>query len=308
MPDRPLLARWTETAAREGRPLVDQVRGWAARSRDRYRLRLVGSDFEQRLAHLRQRYGGNGSDSFGLDVSSYDSVGPLFGFLHRSYFRTEVHGIERVPPGRVILVANHSGQLPIDAMILGCALFFDTEQPRIIRAMIDRWAAGLPFVSTFFSRLGSVVGARDNAKRLLDRDEALLVFPEGVKGISKPFTQRYQLQDFGTGFMRVAMETGAPILPIAVIGAEEQYINVGNARTLANLLHLPACPIIPQMLVPFGQLPLPTKYRLFFGEPLRFDGDRDTSESDVRENVFVVRQAVQDLLSHGLQQRKGVFV
>jgi 1-acyl-sn-glycerol-3-phosphate acyltransferase len=308
MPDRSLLARWTETAAREGRPLVNQVRSWTARSRERYRLRLVGADFDDRLAQLKHRYGRDGVDTFGLDVHAYQSVGPLFGFLHRSYFRTEVHGIERVPAGRVILVANHSGQLPIDAMILGCALFFDTERPRVIRAMIDRWAAGLPFVSTFFSRLGSVVGARDNARRLLEREEAVLVFPEGVKGISKPFTKRYQLQDFGTGFMRIAVETGTPILPIAVIGAEEQYINVGNAKGLANLLHLPACPIIPQMMLPLGQLPLPTKYRLFFGEPLRFNGDRDTSENEIREQVFVVRQAVQALLNQGLAQRKGVFV
>jgi 1-acyl-sn-glycerol-3-phosphate acyltransferase len=232
----------------------------------------------------------------------------MFGFLHRAYFRTEVHGIDRLPQGRVIIVANHSGQLPIDAVILGCSLFFDAEQPRVIRAMIDRWAASLPFVSTFFTRLGSVVGARDNARRLLERDEALLVFPEGVKGISKPFTQRYQLQEFGTGFMRIALETGAPILPVAVIGAEEQYINVGNAKIVADLLGIPACPIIPQMMLPFGQLPLPTKYRLFFGEPLRFPSSPNPDESVGAENVFLVQKSIQDLLNAGLSQRRGVFV
>lgn len=308
MSDRSLLARWTDTAAREGQPLVKKLRGWAARSRARYRLRLVGGDFEDRLTQLRAYYSGSGRDDFGLDLDSYQAAAPLFGFLHRSYFRTEVHGIERLPEGRVILVANHSGQIPIDAMILGCALFFDGARPRVIRAMIDRWAAALPFVSTFFTRVGSVVGAPDNARRLLELEEALLVFPEGVKGISKPFAQRYQLQDFGTGFMRIALETGAPILPIAVIGAEEQYINVGNLNALAKLLHLPACPVIPQLALPFGQLPLPTKYRLFFGEPLRFRGGRDTSEHEILDNVFVVRQAVQRLLSAGLEQRKGVFV
>ncbi len=308
MPDRSLLARWTEAAAREGRPLVGRLSDWASRSREQYRLRLVGPDFEERVGQLGKYYSERGGDQFGLDLDSYRSIGPLFGFLHRAYFRTEVHGIDRLPKGRVIIVANHSGQLPIDAMILGCSLFFDAEQPRVIRAMIDRWAATLPFVSTFFNRLGSVVGARDNARRLLERDEALLVFPEGVKGISKPFTQRYQLQDFGTGFMRIAIETGAPILPVAVIGAEEQYINVGNAKFLANLLHLPACPIVPQMMLPFGQLPLPTKYRLFFGEPLRFTGSSEGNDSVVAENVFLVRQAIQKLLNTGLSQRRGVFV
>lgn len=307
MSNRSLLARWTETAAREGRPLVGRLGDWAQRSREQYRLRLVGSDFEDRLAHLERDYAERGGDQFGLDLRSYHSVAPLFGFLHRAYFRTEVHGIDQLPAGRVIIVANHSGQIPIDAMILGCSIFFDTERPRVIRAMIDRWAASLPFVSTFFTRLGSVVGARDNARRLLERDEALLVFPEGVRGISKPFTQRYQLQDFGTGFMRIALETGAPILPVAVIGAEEQYINVGNAKFLANLLNIPACPIIPQMMLPMGQLPLPTKYRLFFGEPLRFQGNAETEEHVIAENVFLVRQAIQKLLNTGLSQRRGVF-
>jgi 1-acyl-sn-glycerol-3-phosphate acyltransferase len=307
MTERSPLARWTESAAREGRPLVGQFRSWVSKSRRDYRMRLVGQDFDDRLAQLEHRYASQGGDAFGLDLASYRSLGAYFGFLHRSYFRTEVHGIERLPKGRVIVVANHSGQLPLDAVILACSLFFDTASPRVTRAMIDRWAAGLPFVSTFFSRLGSVVGAPDNARRLLERDETLLVFPEGVKGISKPFTQRYQLQDFGTGFMRIALETRAPILPVAVIGAEEQYINVGNAKPLASLLDLPACPIIPQMLLPFGQLPLPTKYRLFFGEPLWFGNNASTDAATVSDNVFVVRQAIQRLITTGLSQRRGVF-
>lgn len=308
MPDHSLLARWTEAAAREGRPLAGRLSDWAKQSRERYRLRVVGADFEERIAALQRHYRERGGDQLGLDIGSYRAVGPLFGFLHRAYFRTEVHGIERLPEGRVIIVANHSGQLPLDAVILGCSLFFDAAQPRVIRAMIDRWAASLPYVSTFFTRLGSVVGARDIARRLLEQDEALLVFPEGVKGISKPFTQRYQLQEFGTGFMRIALETGAPILPVAVIGAEEQYVSLGNSKLLADLLHIPACPIIPQMMLPFGQLPLPTKYRLFFGEPLRFDARGLENESIVAENVYLVQKAVQNLLNTGLSQRRGVFL
>jgi 1-acyl-sn-glycerol-3-phosphate acyltransferase len=308
MSDRSLLARRTETAAREGQPIVEQLRGWLDHSRERYRLRIVGRDFDQRVQQLRSRYAARGGDVFGLDLDAFQGLGALFGFLYRMYFRTEVHGIDLLPPGRVIVVANHSGQLPIDAMVLACSLFFDAAEPRVIRAMIDRWAASLPFVSTFFTRLGSVVGARDNARRLLESEEALLVFPEGVRGISKPFAERYQLQDFGTGFMRIALETGSPILPCAIIGAEEQYVNLGNARPLAGLLGIPACPIIPQMVLPFGQLPLPTKYRLFFGEPLRFMGDADTTESTLTEHVFVVRQAIQSLLNIGLSQRRGVFI
>jgi 1-acyl-sn-glycerol-3-phosphate acyltransferase len=307
MSDRSVLARWTETAAREGQPLLDHLRGWASRSRERLSLRLVGPDLEERLARLRERYGPSDGDAFGLDLDSYASVAHLFGFLHRVYFRTEVHGIDHVPANRVMVVANHSGQLPIDAVILGCSLFFDAPKPRVTRAMIDRWAAGLPFVSTFFNRLGSVVGAPDNARRLLEKEEAVLVFPEGIRGIAKPFKQRYQLQDFGLGFMRIALATRTPILPVAVVGAEEQYVNLGNSSIGAKLVGAPVCPIIPQMLLPFGQLPLPTKYRLFFGEPMHITGDPEESESALAEKVFLVRQAIQALLTDGLRQRRGVF-
>jgi 1-acyl-sn-glycerol-3-phosphate acyltransferase len=307
MSDRSVIARWTETAAREGQPLLGNLRSWANRSRERLSLRLVGPDFEERLTQLREQYGPSEGDAFGLDLQSYASIAHLFGFLHRVYFRTEIHGIDHVPAKRVLVVANHSGQLPIDAVILGCSLFFDAPRPRVTRAMIDRWAAGLPFVSTFFNRLGSVVGAPDNARRLLEREEAVLVFPEGIRGIAKPFNQRYQLQDFGLGFMRIALATGTPILPVAVIGAEEQYVNVGNSTLGAKLVGAPVCPVIPQMFLPFGQLPLPTKYRLFFGEPLHIEGDPEESEGSLAEKVFLVRQAIQALLTDGLRQRRGVF-
>jgi 1-acyl-sn-glycerol-3-phosphate acyltransferase len=307
MTDRSVLTRWAETATREGRPFLQNLQGWARRSREQLNLRLVGPDLKERLSLLESYYGTGKGDLFGLDLQAFAQVTHLFGFLHRLYFRTEVHGIDRLPTKRVILVANHSGQLPLDAVMLGCTLFFDAKTPRVARAMIDRWAAGLPFVSSFFSRLGSVVGAPDNARRLLEREEAVLVFPEGVRGISKPYTQRYQLQDFGHGFMRIALSAKAPIVPVAVIGAEEQYVNVGNSAFVAKLLGSPVCPIIPQMLLPFGQMPLPTKYRIYFGEPMHLTGDADESEASIAEKVFLVRQSIQSLLTEGLRSRRGVF-
>jgi 1-acyl-sn-glycerol-3-phosphate acyltransferase len=307
MTDRSVLTRRTETATHEGKPFLKSVQGWAKRSREQIHLRLVGPDLKERLEQLEAYYGSGHGDLFGLDLNTFSQVTHLFGFLHRLYFRTEVHGIDRLPDKRVMLVSNHSGQLPMDAVILGCTLFFDAKHPRVARAMIDRWAAGLPFVSTFFSRLGSVVGVPDNAKRLLEREEAVLVFPEGVKGISKPFTQRYQLQEFGHGFMRIALAAKTPIVPVAVIGAEEQYINVGNSAVIAKVLGSPVCPIIPQMLLPFGQVPLPTKYRIFFGEPLYLEGESDAPESSIADKVFLVKQSIQTLLNDGLRQRRGVF-
>lgn len=306
-PDRSVLTRWTETATREGRPLASSFRGWASRSRELLKLRLVGGDFEERLQLLRAKYGEDGTDEFGLTLGTYEAVAQFFGFLHRMYFRSEVHGIDRLPQGRVLIVANHSGQIPLDAIIIGSSLFFDTKVPRVTRAMIDRWAGQLPFVSEFFTRLGSVVGTPDNARQLLSREEAVLVFPEGIRGISKPFTQRYQLQDFGHGFARLAIETDTPIVPVAVIGAEEQYINLGNSATAARLLNAPVCPLIPQVFLPFGQLPLPTKYRLYFGEPMRLCRDGRKSGQSISDQVFLVRQSIQSMLSEGLRQRRGVF-
>src|SRR5262249_25795039 len=156
-------------------------------------------------------------------------------FFHRFYFRTAVYGIDRVPHGRVLLVSNHSGQPPLDGMLLGAAMFLDAEPPRIIRSMVEKWTQTLPFVSTMFSRVGQVVGVPENAGRLLELGEAILVFPEGVRGINKSFVERYRLMEFGLGFMRLALETDTPILPIAVIGAEEQYVSFGNLERFAKL-------------------------------------------------------------------------
>jgi 1-acyl-sn-glycerol-3-phosphate acyltransferase len=137
--------------------------------------------------------------------------------------------------------------------------------------------------------------------------ELLLVFPEGIRGVSKPFERRYQLEEFGHGFMRLAMETKTPIVPVAVIGAEEQYISLGNLKWAARALRIPVFPLIPQVLVPGGQLPLPTKYRLFFGDPLYFEGDPEDKRR-VSDSVFLVREAVAHLLRRGLMQRRSIFL
>src|SRR4029077_18860207 len=132
------------------------------------------------------------------------------------------------------------GQVPFDGVLVGASMFMDAEPPRIVRAMVEKWAVSLPFVSLLFTRVGQVVGVPENALRLLAQGEALLVFPEGARGISKTFDRRYQLTEFGLGFMRMAIETGTPIVPVAVVGGEEQYISVANVETLAKLLRMPA--------------------------------------------------------------------
>jgi 1-acyl-sn-glycerol-3-phosphate acyltransferase len=229
------------------------------------------------------------------------------GFLHRHYFRTEVFGATNLPLGRVVLVSNHSGQLPIDGALIGASMFLDVEPPRFIRAMVEKWTQTLPFISLLFSRVGQVVGVPENARRLLEQDEALLVFPEGVRGITKTYDRRYQLTDFGLGFMRLAIATKSPIVPIACIGGEEQYVSVANLSSVAKLLGLPAFPVMPQLLIPGGQLPLPTRYRIYFGEPLFFDGDPDDDDAVIEEKVWLVKATVQSMVNRGVKERRHVF-
>src|SRR5213075_3259558 len=136
------------------------------------------------------------------------------------------------------------GMVPIDGILIGASLLLDANPARLVRGMVEKWTQQLPYVAMLFARVGQVLGSPDNARRLLDANHPLMVFPEGVRGIVKPFTQRYQLSDFGLGFMRLALETKSPIVPIAVIGAEEQYPNFGNAQVLARLLGLPMFPLL----------------------------------------------------------------
>ncbi len=270
-------------------------------------IRLLGRDFEDRLRRVSLPLASDGVDPFGLDPDWAKYAVGVAAFFHRFYFRTEVTGIERVPTGRVLLISNHSGQLPFDGLLIAASLFLDAEPPRVMRSMVEKWTQTLPFVATFFSRVGQVVGVPENARRLLDMGSAILVFPEGVRGISKGFSSRYQLLDFGLGFMRLALETDTPIVPIAVIGGEEQYISLGNLETVSKALGIPSFPLIPQLLVPGGQLPLPTKYRIQFGEPMTFRGDPDDDDAVIQEKVARVKGRIQSMLNRGLKERKSIF-
>lgn len=267
----------------------------------------VGTDIDARIASLSTFPNELGHDPFGFDPDTSRYALALAGLLHRRYFRTQVYNIDRVPTGRVLIVANHSGQVPLDGVIIGAALMLDAEPPRFPRSMVEKWTAQLPFFSTWFPRCGQVVGSPENARRLLEHDESLIVFPEGAKGISKTFDQRYRLVDFGLGFIRLALETNTPIVPTAVIGAEEQYPSIGDVKTLARMLKMPAFPVVPQLLL--GMVaPLPTRYRLYFGEPLYFGGDSDDDDSAIEEKVWLVRSTIQTMVNQGLKERKGVFV
>jgi 1-acyl-sn-glycerol-3-phosphate acyltransferase len=159
-------------------------------------------------------------------------------------------------------------------------------------------------VAPFFARIGQVVGTPENCRRLLAAGETIMVFPEGTRGLNKTFDKRYQLQEFGPGFMRLALATHTPIVPVAVVGAEEQAPALLDLKKAAKLIGFPSLPITPTLL----PLPLPVKYHLHFGEPMRFAGNPDEEDSELDLKVQEVKARIQAMVDSGLRQRKGIFV
>src|SRR3990172_9811461 len=170
-------------------------------------------EVEDRLRKIPNRINEYGYDPYGLSPEWLRRQALPGVLLHRYYFRSEVFDIERVPAGRCLLVANHAGQLPFDAMILSTAMLLDAEPPRIARGMGEYWIPRLPFVGTAAARGGAMVGTPDNCRHMLENDECVMVFPEGVRGIAKPFPERYRLLPFRLAFLRLALEARAPIVP-----------------------------------------------------------------------------------------------
>ena len=302
-----VLQKIARFATRDALPIARSGADAAQEALDEIITAVLGRDFEDRLRRVPLPISESGVDPFGLDPEWAKYALAVAALFHRFYFRTEVFGVDRVPQGRVLLVANHSGQIPVDGMLIAASMFLNAEPPRVVRSMVEKWSQTLPFVSTLFSRIGQVVGVPENARYLLDLGEIVLVFPEGTKAISKSFADRYKLHELGLGFMRLALETDTPIVPVAVIGGEEQYISLGNAERLAKMLGMPTFPIIPQLLLPGGQMPLPTKYRIYFGDPISFDGDADDDDSVIEEKVGRVKATVQSMLNRGLKERKSIF-
>lgn len=277
---------------------------------DRLRQRWTGApvddDIGGRTQALVVRGNEFGYDEFGMSRDSFERAARLARWLYRNYFRAEAFGIQHIPPsGRVIFVGNHSGQLPFDGLVIASAAFLEPPQPRLVRSMVEYFVPTVPFASYLFARWGQITGTPENCRRLLGCEEAVLVFPEGARGISKPFSKRYQLAEFGKGFMRLALEMQAPIIPVAVIGAEEQAPAV-NVKPLAKLLGMPAFPVVPYP--PFVPLvPLPVKYRVYFGEPMSFTGDPDDDDEVLDEKTRSVRSRIQSMIHLGLREREHVF-
>jgi len=273
-------------------------------------LQPLLEEIDARIAKLPTRLNEYGYDPFGMDPEFGRPLLLAMTFAYRTWFRAEAQGIENVPQGRVLLIGNHAGNtFAWDGAMLATALFLEGDPPRIVRGMAEYFLPTIPFFNVYMQRFGSVVGTPENCTQLLEQEEAIMVFPEGQRGFVKTYRQRYQLQEFGLGFMRLALENDTPIVPVGIVGGEEQSPGLANLRSLGKLVGSPAFPITLTFpwLGPAGFIPLPVKYRLSFGEPLRFEGDPTEDDATIGAKVEVVKDAIRKLVESGLSKRRGWF-
>lgn len=254
-------------------------------------------------------------DEWGFDAEFRDAIEPFFDFLYDAWWRVRVSGVENVPGhGRALLAANHAGILPWDATMISVGLMREHPLPRQPRFLVLDWAFELPFVSATVRKVGGVVASPYNALRLLDQDELVAVFPEGVSGMAKPFSERYHLQRFGRGgFVQIALRAGAPIVPVAVVGSEEIYPKLGESAALARLLGTPFFPLTPLFpwLGPLGAIPLPSRWRIEFCPPIETASHGPAGADDrglVLELSERVRQTIQQTVLENVVKRRGTFV
>ncbi|MEE2779735.1 MAG: lysophospholipid acyltransferase family protein [Myxococcota bacterium] len=277
-------------------------------------LEAVSRSVQELMRRVREPRVDRKIDRFGFDAEFYERMFPLAHWFHDHYFRVESTGAEHIPmKGRALVVANHSGTLPYDGAMVATAARLAHPNGRHLRALVEDFVYHMPFLGRFMALAGAVRACQQNARALLEADKVVLVFPEGVKGIGKPFRHRYRLQRFGRGgSIRLAMATGSPIIPCAVVGAEESMPLIGRVTWLARPLGLPYIPITPTLplLGPLGLVPLPTKWYIDFGEPIDLSSYGPDAASDrvlVNRINEKVRKSVQDLIDRRLASRETVF-
>jgi 1-acyl-sn-glycerol-3-phosphate acyltransferase len=279
---------------------------------------LLSTDFYLRKwGRLAMRGRSEEVDDFGFDPTYDAKLKPVLDFLYTKYFRVETIGIESVPKvGRCVLVANHSGTLPLDGVMLKAAVKREhagAGSGRDVRWLTEDFIYHMPFLGGAMNRLGAVRACQENAERLLAKESLVAVFPEGVKGIGKLFADRYRLQRFGRGgFIKLCLRTGTPIIPVAVVGAEETNPLLFKIEHLSKALGIPYVPVTPTfpLLGPLGLLPAPTKWRIQFGEPLDLSAHGPEAADDeilVGKLAERVRAAIQTMLDRSVGSRKSVF-
>ena len=294
-----------------GEHLAERERAHAAAGAPEWERKLAGA-----LAFMRRRVTGDYPiDDFGFDPDLTENV--LLAAmrpLYEKYFRVEVRGLDNIPDtGGALVVANHSGTVPIDAMMTQLAIYDHHPARRHLRMLGADLVFKSPLISPLARKSGSTLACNEDAERLMSSGELAGVWPEGFKGIGKPFSERYKLQRFGRGgFVSAALRSGVPIIPCSIVGAEEIYPIVGNVKVLARLLGFPYVPVTPffPLLGPVGLLPLPSKWIIEFGDPIATDALGAGAADDpmlVFNLTDQVRETIQSTLYTLLMQRRSVF-
>jgi 1-acyl-sn-glycerol-3-phosphate acyltransferase len=301
--------------------ILDRLRG--ALSRDAFDLDvwrgvwyMLNYTVQYNVGLVKRRYTGEyETDEWGLDWEFVDLVRPFFNLLYKAYWRVAITGIEHIPlEGRALLVANHSGQLPWDGMMVGTAVLMEHPSRRLVRTLYAALLPRIPYVSTMLVRMGQALATVENGTRLLEQEELVAVFPEGYKGTGKTFKNRYRLARFGRGgFSRMALNTQAPIIPVSVVGAEETYITLTKLPTLSAATGIPYLPITLTFpwLGLLGAVPLPTKWYIDFGTPIEVaDQGPDAAHNValVSQLTDQVRNTVQEMVYDRLARRRSVFL
>lgn len=304
LPPPPPMSRRSVTAIRESDATVfDTAR------------ELLSTDFYLRKwGRVGMRRRSEEVDDFGFDPIYDQKLRPVLELLYSRYFRVTTTGIERVPArGRCLLVANHSGTLPLDGVMIKTAVKLEHPAPRDVRWLTEDFITHMPWLGSMMNRLGAVRAHQENAERLLAKEQLVAVFPEGVKGIGKLFGERYRLQRFGRGgFIKLALRTGTPVVPVAVVGAEETNPLLFRFEYLAKTLGVPYVPVTPTfpLLGPLGLVPAPTKWEIHFGEPMDFGvHGKDAADDELLVGKLAerVRATIQGMLDRAVGARKSVF-
>ncbi len=263
-------------------------------------VRLVTPEIEQLVASIPKPVGSFGYDPWGYNEDTFKVTLGLAKLLYDRYFRVVAHGLENIPAsGRVLIIGNHSGQLPMDGVLVGVAAATNEHGPRLARAMIERFFPTVPWLGNFMNALGGVIGDPVNCIKMLEMDEAIIVFPEGIRGSGKLYKKRYQLQRFGNGFMHLAIDHRTPIVPVGIVGCEETMPAILNLAPIAKMLGIPYLPVVPSLL------PLPARVYLHFGEPMFFSPQ--DSEAEVTARVEEVKTELRRLMELGLKERTSLY-
>ncbi len=312
-------------ATAEGFGERGQVAAFADLERNRERIASLRALLEQRrgeLHALQKRIADpfalarlEGADrDYGLDPEFRQSTKAIFQFLYDSYWRVKSRGLDNVPThGGAILIGNHSGGLPFDGTMVSYAVSEIRRPGRVTRLLYDKFVEGMPVVAEFYRRCGAVPARYAVADELLSRDELVAIFPEGTRGTAKLYDQRYKLRSFATSSARLSCRHRVPIVPFAVIGAEEIYPLIGRSTKLGQVVGAPYVPITPffPFLGPVGLIPLPTKWSIVFGAPVylyRESRFRGRNREDFLGMAERLRNAVQVLVKGELAKRSSIFL